>query len=282
MYVVSSPSDTPRRVAPVVPMQRAKGVLRASFVGVDGRTRLSDLHESGAAKMRLPRSYDATAEPILINTAGGLTGGDHMTISLVAGLGADVVATTQAHEKVYRAIDESALVDLQLSVGPGASLSWLPQETILFDQARLRRRFDVELDPQAAFLAVEAVILGRRAMGETVHEGVFRDRWRIRKNGQLAFADDIFLDGALDLVTARPASLAGAGAMATIIYVGENSELHVDATRAAIGEHGGVSGFDGKLIARLVAADGHQLRTTLVAVISALRGDKPLPKTWQH
>ena len=119
-------------------------------------------------------------------------------------------------------------------------------------------------------------------MGETVREGTLRDRWRIRKNGQLMFADDICLDGALELVVARPASLAGAGAMATIIYVGEDSELRLNAARSAIAEHGGVSSFDGKLIARLVADDGHQLRRTLVAVVAALRGDKPLPKTWQH
>lgn len=282
MYVVTSPSDARRSAASAAPMQRAHGELRASFVGVDGRSRLSELHESGAAKMRLPRSYDSTAEPILINTAGGLTGGDHMAISLVAGLGAEVVATTQAHEKIYRSAADAAVVELQLSAGPGARLDWLPQETILFDRARLRRRFDVELDPQSEFLAVEAVILGRRAMGETVREGALRDSWRIRKNGKLVFADDICLDGALDMVVSRPASLAGAGAMATIIYVGEDHERRLDAARAAVGERGGVSSFDGKLIARLVAADGQQLRATLLTAITALRGDRPLPKTWQH
>jgi urease accessory protein len=282
MFVVTSRSDPSSGRVPAAPMQRARGKLRARFVSVDGNSRLSDLHESGSAKLRLPRAHSGAAEPILINTAGGLAGGDHFELELEASDAAKIVATTQASEKIYRSLGDAALVETRLSVGAEARLDWLPQETILFDRARLQRSFDVDLDERAEFLAVEAVILGRRATGETVREGVLRDRWRIRKGDRLVFADDIRLDGALDEVVARPAALAGAGAMATLIYIGEDCERRLDQVRAVLGEQAGASAFDGKLIARLVAADGYQLRRMLIPVIAALRHDEPLPKTWQQ
>ncbi len=263
-------------------MQRARGALRVAFADVGGRTRLSDLHESGAAKLRMPHAYGPTAEPIFINTAGGLTGGDRFDVAVAVATGGSVTATTQASEKIYRSIEGPAVVQVQMTVGAAGRLDWLPQETILFDRAQLQRSFVVDLHEQSEFLALEAVIFGRRAMGERVREGALHDRWRIHKGGRLIFADEVRLDGAFETLAQRPASLAGAGAMATLIWIGDDCGRQLDRVRAALGEHGGASAFDGKLVVRLTMADGYQLRSILVPVIAALRGDAPLPTIWRQ
>jgi urease accessory protein len=230
----------------------------------------------------MPRRYDSVAEAILINTAGGLTGGDMLGVSIKAHRDARVLMTTQASEKVYRSLGDTAQVNTNINVGHGARFDWLPQETILFDHARLRRRYAIDLAERATFLAVESVVFGRSAMGETVRAGAFHDRWRIKRQGRLIYADDIRMDGVIgDLITHR-ASLAGGVAMATIIYCGTDGDCLIDPLRAAIGDAGGASWFDGKLLARLVADEGFTLRQTLIPAIATLRGGAELPKSWQQ
>ncbi|MGD9737917.1 MAG: urease accessory protein UreD [Bauldia sp.] len=277
MFAVTSPSEA----RTIVPLQRARGTGRVSFVATPRGTMLGVLYQDGAAKIRLPKTHAADAEAILINSAGGLTGGDQLAFAVDVGAGAAATITTQACERVYRSLAGAAEVSIRLKVGPGAQLAWLPQETILFDRARLARRIDVDLAPNASFLAVEAVIFGRRAMGEEVREGALHDRWRIRQAERLLHADDLRMEGGITELAQRAAVLAGAGAMATVIYVGEDGERHLEAVRGAIGDRGGSSAFAGKLVARVVAEDGLELRRRLVPAIIALRGGRPLPKAWQ-
>lgn len=279
MSAVTSPSE--RLPADTGALQRAAGTARVSFVANPRGTMLGTLFQDGAAKIRLPRTYGPEAEAVLINSAGGLTGGDRLAFAVDVGAGASAVATTQAAEKVYRSAGGSAEVAVDLRVGKDGRLDWLPQETILFDQADLRRRIEADLAPGSVLLAVEAVIFGRRAMGEVVEAGALHDRWRIRQDGRLIHADDIRMTGNIDLLARRGAVLAGAGAMASILYVGPDAGRHLDAVRAALGEGGGASAFAGKLTARVVAPEGLALRRMLVPALAALRGFRLLPKVWQ-
>ncbi|MCC6735942.1 MAG: urease accessory protein UreD [Bauldia sp.] len=278
MFAVISPSDAESHA---VPLQRARGAARVSFVTTPRGTMLGQLFQDGAAKIRLPKTFGPGAEAILINSAGGLTGGDRLSFAVDVGAGAAASITTQACEKIYRSLGGAAVMDVRLDVGPGGRLDWLPQETILFDRAELGRRVDVHLAPGATFLAVEAVIFGRRAMGETVAEGGLHDRWRIRQADRLVHADDIRMSGAVAALGQRSAVLAGAGAMANLVYIAEDTSRHTDAVRLALGERGGASAWNGKLVARVVADDGLELRRRLIPAIMALRGGRPLPKAWQ-
>ncbi|MFX7793007.1 urease accessory protein UreD, partial [Acinetobacter baumannii] len=79
----------------------------------------------------------------------------------------------------------AAQLNISLKVGAGAHLGWLPQETILFDRARVHRRCDIELDEAASLLLCEIVVFGRTAMGERMDQGEFVDRWRLRRGGRL-------------------------------------------------------------------------------------------------
>jgi len=280
MLAAISPSERPD--AAPAPMQRAEGLVDAAFVSRGGRTYLANLRESGSAKMRLPRQYAASAEAVLINTAGGLAGGDRLAVSVALGEGARAVVTTQAHERVYKSSGDAAAIETTLSVGRKARLDWLPQETILFDRARLRRSYRVEIDPDATFLGIEAIIFGRHAMGETVATGSLHDRWRVTRGGRLIFADDLRMEGDIGALAARHAALGGNTAIATILLVGTDADRHVERLRAAIGEAGGVSAFDGRLVARIAVADGYRLRQILCAAIAALADSAALPRVWQQ
>ncbi|MGQ0485215.1 MAG: urease accessory protein UreD [Hyphomicrobiales bacterium] len=234
---------------------------------------LSRLREAGAAKVRFP---EGTQEAVLINTGGGLAGGDEFSFDIAAGAGARLTVTTQAAERVYRTLGPPAVITTTLEAGPGAFLAWLPQETILFDGASLSRNLAAGIAADAALLAVEAVIFGRKEMGEVIRSVALRDRWRIRRGGRLVFADDIAIEGALPR---SAATLGGAGAMATLLYVAADAEARLDRLRGAIAG-GGASAWDGKLVARMLAADGFALRKALIPVLGALAGEAALPKVW--
>lgn len=270
-------------VLPELPvLQRAQGCGRVAVHADAGRTRLTRLFQEGCGKIRLPRDVCAEGlDAVLINSSGGLTGGDRMAWTAEAGAQARLTLTTQACEKVYRARDGVAEVATRLVAREGARLAWLPQETILFDGAAISRTLDADLDDDAELLAVEAVVLGRTAMAETVRVGGLRDRWRVRRAGELIFADDLRLEGAVEALAAEAAVLGGARAFASILLVSDTAPQRLAAVRAALGPTGGASAFDGKLFARVVAADGFELRRVLLPALEILRGGAPLPRVWR-
>ncbi|HWK13756.1 MAG TPA: urease accessory protein UreD [Rhizobiaceae bacterium] len=277
MYVDTSCSD--QRSAR---LQRAEGRSRVAFRLRAGATRLQTLFQEGCAKIRLPAALAGVApEAILINTAGGLTGGDRLTTEVELAPGTRAVVTTQACERVYRSTGADAVVTNRLRLSEGAHLAWLPQETILFDGGQLKRVLEADLAGGAELVAVEAMVLGRTAMGETVRTGALHDRWRIRRDGRPIFADDLRLDREIAARVARPAVLGGNVAMATVLHAGPEPEWLLAPARAIIGDAGGASAWDGKLVARLVAENSLALRRRLETLLQLLLGEHPLPKVWR-
>ncbi len=220
-------------------------------------------------------------EAILINTSGGLTGGDVIDWSVAAADSTRVTVTTQANEKVYKASSGTASITTRISVGHQAAVHWVPQETILFDQSALSRRLDIDLQEASEFLAVEAVLMGRQAMGETLKQGSFRDSWRVRRSGRLIHAENTRLDGEIGLLSNLPATLGEQRAFATLLYVGPLAEVLLPRVRESLGcAVGGASHWEGKLVVRLVAPSGYELRKSLVPVIAVLRNGAAVPKVW--
>lgn len=264
--------------------QRVDASARIAVRRADGRTRLETLYQHGAAKIRLPRTGGDPLEAILINTAGGLTGGDRLAWEVDVGAQASACLTTQACEKLYRNVGAPAATRVSLRIGAGGRLAWLPQETIAYRGSALHRTIDADLEPDGELLLVEAAIFGRAAMGETAENALLRDRWRIRCSGRLVHAEDLRLGPDLASQLPNRAVAGGAAAMATVLLVAAEPERHLDRARAVIGEAGGASvwaaaGF-GKLLARLVAADGYALRERLVPLVELLNGRAGLPKAW--
>lgn len=264
--------------------QRVNARARLVAGRIAGRTRLVRLYQDGAAKIRMPSVATDPLEAVLINTAGGLTGGDRLGWTIEAGPGAAVSVTTQACEKVYRARSGHAAVSVDLSAAAGARLAWLPQETIVYDNSAFARRLDVDLGEGAEALLVEATVFGRLAMGERVRQATFRDRWRVRQSGRLIHAEDFSIGADLEAMLQRPAVTGGAIAVATVLCVVPDPETLLPEVRDIVGEHGGAStwsvGGTGKLLARLYAGDGYMLRKRLVPLIGLLNGQAGLPKAW--
>jgi urease accessory protein len=210
-----------------------------------------------------------------------MTGGDRFDIDIKVGAGARLTVTTAAAEKIYRSLGPDTDIGVRLDVGPGGALAWLPQETIAFDQARLRRSIDIVLARDAKLLLAEAAVFGRSAMGETVVQGHFFDRWRLRVDGTLVFAETLRLDGDIAQRLAHRAIASGGVAVASVIkYPGNDSDTTaVRAIQDRFTGEVGVSAWNGLVVARLVAADGAALRRDLVAVLTALDA-APLPRLW--
>lgn len=275
--------------APTIPMQRTRGAGRLSVRHLDGRSRLGRLYQEGAAKIRLPQTHNGPAlDAVLINTAGGLTDGDRFNWSFDIGPNARTILTTQACEKIYRALTGSAEIDTNIRVGEGAALSWLPQETILFDRSALTRRLEIDLAPDAGLLLIEPVIFGRQAMGESVRSAWFSDRWRIRRGGRLLHAEDLRLSGDIQALLARNSVTKGGIAMATLLFVHPGVSDLVDHLRRLLPATGcGVSVIRSsageRLVIRAVAADGLALRRALVPAIdhcNKILTGTGLPKLW--
>jgi urease accessory protein len=260
---------------------RARGAVRFDVHLQDGVTRRRALHESGSLRVRFPSPEDHGLSAMFVNTAGGIAGGDRFAIEIAAGEGTRLTLTTAAAEKVYRAPAKPAALDISLKVGAGAHLSWLPQETILFDRARIARTIDIDLDVSASLLLCEIFVFGRTAMGETMREGSFVDRWRVRRGGRLVFAETVRLTGDIGGKLAQSAIAKGGAAIGTALIVPGDAAL-VDRIREhadAFGGEVGLSAWNGFAIARFCAQDAARLRADMIAVLGRA-SDVPLPRLW--
>ncbi|HMG78113.1 MAG TPA: urease accessory protein UreD [Xanthobacteraceae bacterium] len=261
---------------------RAVGRIAFTVAAGLGGSRRGRVHESGSLRVRFPNGNSKTAlEAVIVNTGGGMTGGDRFDVDIKVGASARLTVTTAAAEKIYRSLGPDTDIGVKLDVGPGGALAWLPQETIVFDQARLRRKIDVEMASDANLLLAEAAVFGRSAMGEAVVQGRFFDRWRLRVGGALVFAETLRLDGDIAQRLAQRAITGGGVAVASVIkYPGDDSDA--DAVRTMqdrfAGEVG-ISAWNGLVVVRLVATDSAALRRNLVAVLTALDA-APLPRLW--
>jgi urease accessory protein len=260
---------------------RAVGRIAFSVGAAAGVSRRVRVHEAGSLRVRFPNSHGEALDAVIVNTAGGMTGGDRFDIDVKVGAAARLVVTTAAAEKVYRSLGPETEIGLRLDVGAGGTLAWLPQETILFDQVRLRRSIDVGLARNATLLLSEAVVFGRSAMGETVVQGHFTDRWRVRVDGALVFAETIRLDGLIARCLAQRAVTGGGVAVASVVKFpgGDKDIAAVRAMADNFAGEVGISAWNGVAVARLVASEGAALRRDLMAVLTTLRV-APLPRLW--
>ncbi len=264
--------DDPHRFTP-----RAQGVLRIS---VRDGNRLDNLRQAGASKALFPRHAGDDLLAVTLNTAGGVTGGDRFGITAQAATDSHLTLTTQTAERIYKAQPgQTARMTTDITIAQGGRIDWLPQETILFDRCRLRRRLGVEMAGNASFLGVETLVLGRALMGERVKSAFLKDDIRITREGDLIFADAIALDGAVSGRMAAEWCGGPANCVASVTFVAPDAESFLARLRHLMPATGGVSVIrDGVLFARLLAADSFDMRRVLIPILTALRG--PLPPTW--
>lgn len=284
MSVATSRYEAPElSPAPQPRLQRGDGAAEIVF----GRRGLLRLYQRTPCRVLfpLPEPGDLPVAALL-TTSGGLAGGDRLALSVTLEEGARAVVATAAAEKVYRSLGPDATVTVSLAAGAGAWLEWLPQETILFDGARLVRRIAADLAPGARLLAAETVVFGRAARGERFIRGLLHESWRLSHGGKLVWADALRLDGDVGAGLASAAGFGGALALATAVYVGEDAAaLLVPARDLAEAGEGAATLVNGVLLARFLAPRPEMVRRALTRYVAGLRQaaaglPAALPRLW--
>ncbi|OCC22412.1 urease accessory protein [Croceicoccus estronivorus] len=264
---------------------RSKGAVDLSFHNRDGRLRIGRAYQSGCLRLRVPRPSGNEAPcAVLMNTAGGLAEGDRLDQRVTWDEDSFATVTTQAAEKVYRAVAQGSTIATHLEVARGARAEWLPQETILFDGCQLQREAQIVLAENVTFLGVEALVLGRQAMGETVRRGSLRDRMRIWRSGKLIYADTLALDGDIAALMQRAAIGGGAMAMAVLVHASDGASGLLEPVRDALQQARGkaaASSWNGLLAVRLLAPDCDTLRHDIATALAVLCEGRPLPRVWR-
>jgi urease accessory protein len=274
-------SDTTSAASAIFAANRARGAVTFDVQLVEGVTRRRSLHESGSLRVRFPSPEAEGLSAVFVNTAGGIAGGDRFDVEIAAGEGSRLAVTTAAAEKIYRAEGPPAQLNIALKLAAGSHLAWLPQETILFDRARISRRIDIELADSASFLLCEIVVFGRAAMGERMLQGEFVDCWRMRRGGKLVFAETIRLDDDIGEKLGRPAIAKGGVAIGTALIVPGDEALveRIRVLSESFGGEVGISAWNGFAMARFCAQDAARLRTDMMAVLGHASG-VALPRLW--
>lgn len=284
MSVAASLSDDPAfAAANTLRKIRVHGGIAATLsVRAGGATGIETLSENGGYRLKFPRTHARHAEAVIINTGGGVVGGDRISLDFSIGHGADAIVTTQAAERIYRSTGPDAEIHTTLRVANGARLIWAPQETILFSGARLRRTYEMDLPSSASLLFGESMVFGRVASGEIMAGGAINDRWHVRRDGRLVFAEASRLDELLEGALRRPALLGGARAVACILYVAGDAEARLTSVRAAlegVDATAGVSAWNGMLIVRILADAARSMRHAMVRAMRELSG-ATMPRVW--
>jgi urease accessory protein len=267
--------------ASIFAANRAQGMVTFDVHQVEGVTRRRHLHESGSLRVRFPSPEAEGLSAVFVNTAGGIAGGDRFDIDIATGEKSRLTVTTAAAEKVYRAQGAASQINIALKAAAGSQLSWLPQETILFDRVKLSRRIDIDLAETASLLLCEIVVFGRAAMGERMLSGEFVDRWRIKRGGRLVFAETIRLDGDIGATLSRPAIAKGGVAIGTALIVPGDEALveRIRELSSSFGGEVGISAWNGFAMARFCAQDAARLRADMMAVLGRASGSA-LPRLW--
>ena len=272
--------------------QRVDGEASIAFRrAASGKTVLADLYQRAPCRVLFPTTEnDEPIQSVFLTTSGGLTGGDRTRVSISVGAGAQATATTQAAEKIYRALPNTgdARVEVDMSVGDGAWAEWLAQETIVFEGSRLRRSFTADVAATGRLLAVESIVFGRTAMGESFNSGLLHDAWRIRRDGRLVWADALHLEGDVQKQRAEPFGFGTRVACSTVLYAGADAAQQITGVRRLLDECDlpcGATSLDGILLVRIMADDASALRAVVMRLIAGIRQAAAalparLPRVW--
>ena len=280
-------------LAPARQRISAVGRVSSKLSGAETSTQKSvidGLYQQGSARIRFPNTIPGALHAVLLNTAGGLTGDDHIVWQAQASANSHLCISTAACEKVYRSHGPAAIQNTKLKAFEGARLEWLPQESILFNGSNLKRSLNVELEKQTEALIVESLVFGRQAMDERVDNINVHDRWRIHQNGQLLHAEDLRLTLSPELDAQRQCILHQYSATSTLVFVTHQSREWLESQMSRIlalapSDHCtlrfGVSVLPSRLVVRTLAKDSFSLRKFLIPCLQILNDGRPIPTVWK-
>jgi len=268
-----------------------RGSAILSFKDSPNGTCLNDLYQSSPLRVLFPNKVKGDiCSATLVATSGGLVGGDHLNVDVSVGKKASVQVIGQAAEKIYKSNGPDTFFEISLNVDKDAYLEWLPQESIIFDQARLRRKTAINVEANGTFLGAEILVFGRKAMGETLNKGLVRDVWEVRRCGKLIWSDALHLSGDIKTQLDHPAGFNGASAVATSVLVSDDGEKHIKFVREIFETFSddfkcAATITNDILVTRWLASDAHKLRQGFGEYWSAMRHEikglpRVMPRLW--
>ena len=291
--------ETPATPARIITDGRAEVTFRlgtgAAHQG--GHAALDHLYYRDPMKILCPRPVagDLTTA-VLVTTSGGMVGGDKLAFAGKVEEGASALFTAQAAEKIYRSVGPDCEMSVDLDVADGGWLEWLPHESILFDQARLKRKTTVRASGTGMVMAGEMMVFGRLARGEVFTTGLARDAWDVSIDGRPIWRDALHLEGDVLRMLDHEAAFDGARANATAILVGQGAEQNLEAARDCLAQacEGleardvlcAATAMNGIVIARFMARDPMKLRRVYGAWWKTFRHQTRglparLPRLWE-
>jgi len=266
-------------------LQRSHGAARLAFANRNNRNSIVERYASAPVRILTPSVQGGIPEAVLANTSGGIAGGDTSHIDILVAQNAQALVTGQAAEKIYRSIDMPASIRTVIKIEDGSTLEYLPQESILFDGAKLNRAVNISLGARSCLLLSEMFVLGRWAMNEDFTRGIFLDRWSIDVAGQPIWREGLRVEGGLSSLSSS-LGFANARALATIFYAGANAAEVLGLARDVIGPMGGATIVRGMLVVRMLGNEAGMLKQQLSEIISIIRAaalGRPaeVPRVWR-
>jgi urease accessory protein len=266
-------------------LQRSHGAARLAFANRDNRNSIVERYASAPVRILTPSIQGGIPEAVLANTSGGIAGGDTSHVDILVAQNAQALVTGQAAEKIYRSIDMPASIRTVIKIEDGSTLEYLPQESILFDGAKLNRAVNISLGARSCLLLSEMFVLGRWAMNEDFTRGIFLDRWSIDVAGQPIWREGLRIEGGLSSFSSS-LGFANARALATIFYAGANAAEVLGLARDVIGPMGGATIVRGMLVVRMLGNEAGMLKQQLGEIISIIRAaalGRPaeVPRVWR-
>ena len=268
------------------PGWRAELELDLSYSG--RRTVLQHSRHSGPLQVQRPffPESDGTCHVYILHPPGGVVGGDELVIEVDLDVGARALLTTPSAGKFYRSVGNIARQTQRLLVADGAVLEWLPQETIVFQSARVNSAIQVDLSGDAHFIGWDIVCLGRPAADERFAEGFFRQRIEISRDGLPLYVEH----GRYSNEVLNAAwGLRGQPVIASLFCVTQQTELPAKVRDAVAGtdpdELFGVTHLDGVLLCRYLGPSTERAKFLLGQAWAVIREevlDKPAipPRVW--
>jgi len=268
-------------MAPALAQPRARGAISLSVKATDAGTGIRNLRQSGSFRAVFPRSRAGGIEAVLVNTAGGVTGGDTFDTDISCEDRTTLTISTQAAERAYRAQPtETGRVSNRITLEGCARVNWMPQETILFNKCAFERSLQIQMDADASLLMVEPLVFGRTAMAETLSECRFKDRIEITRDGTPLFLDSMAIQGDASAHLSRLGTAGGANAVASVIFASPDADRYLDQIRPLLSTTSGATMIRDRLLyVRVLAIVSFELRQTLIPILRCL-GNSSLPRSW--
>ena len=267
-----------------------RAALALGFERRAGRTLLAERRHEGPLVVQKPLypEGDAVCHAIVVHPPGGIAGGDELELALSAGEGAHALLTTPGAGKWYRSAGPWARQRLAFELAPGASLEWLPQETIVFDGARAQLSTTVRLAAGAQYIGWEILCLGRTGSGERFERGACALRTLIERDGRPLWLERGGIDGGSELLSSQ-AGFAGQPVCGTLIAAAPGLDAALVGTCRKLDPapgQGSVSLLPDVLVARYLGDSSEAAKRYFASLWALLRPalfgrEAVAPRIWQ-